>query len=257
MKTLIFSLALFALAVVASAIEPGDVILNEVYFYTKGEETNHYEAVELLVVSDKVNLNNIQITDRDVWYKETEDQCTLNDLGQGFLKSVPSGTLIVIYDGKGEDDIDASDFVLKFYVQSSLFCNATPTGHGFILNDHGDNLHLITQDGRQLDFMKYKPSDAPNPNGGEPGGMSWERGVKGFVDVAPFRQTTGCRFVGDSAELNDYIASWRVYSETYFEDNNLGKPNGGRNTEWINVLRAKASSNQSTASTTPSAPEVK
>ncbi|MBA4148970.1 MAG: hypothetical protein H0X66_12710 [Verrucomicrobia bacterium] len=220
----------------AHAAEPGEIIINEVYFNARGGSTNHVEAVELLVVADKVNLNGIQISDRDFWGAATEDQCTLQDLGQGFLNEVPSGTLVVIYNGFGADEIDSSNYVLRFWAKSSLFCNVSPTGNATQLGDHGDNLHLL-QAGKQLDFVKFRASDRPGQGLGDPGNLGWEKGSNGYIDVGPYRENVGFRFLGDTAELNNYPAAWQVYSETYLKDNNLGKPNGGRNTAWIKSLR--------------------
>ncbi|MFN7138377.1 MAG: hypothetical protein ACK4UN_03455 [Limisphaerales bacterium] len=218
------------------ALEPGDIIINEVYFNARGGTTNHVEAVELLVIADKANLNGLQISDRDFWGAPTEDQCTLNDLGQGFLSAVPSGTLLVIYNGHGQDDTNSSDHTLVFWAKSSLFCNISPTGNATQLGDHGDNLHLL-QLGKQLDFVKFRASDRPGQGKGDPGKLHWENGSEGFIDVGPYRENVGFRFLGDKADLNDYSAAWMVYAETYLVTNNLGKPNGGRNTEWIETLR--------------------
>ncbi len=223
----------------ATALEIGDVTINEVYFSPKGGGQGHHEAVELLVAKDKVDLNGITISDRDFWEKPTEDQCTLQDLGQGFLSSVRSGTLIVIYNGIGEDDTDPNDFVLRFYAKSSLYCNTAPTGNSFKFSNKGDNLHLF-QFSKQLDFVKYRTSDLSTRGIADPGLLEWQGGASGYVDVALTGQSTGFRFLGNRADLNDYPAAWTPYSETYKENNNLGKPNGGVNTEWIRLLREKS-----------------
>ena len=230
----------FAASVPLFAAAPGDIIINEVYFNATDGPTNDVEAVELLVVTDNVDLTGIQISDRDVWNAPSEEQCTLQDLGQGFLRSVPSGTLIVIYDGNGTDDTDASDFVMRFWARSSLYCNVAPTGRALQLGDHGDNLHLI-QGNKQLDFVKYRASDRPGAGKGEPGNLNWEKGREGYIDIGPYRTTRGFRYLGDKADLNDFPVAWQVYSETYLEQNNLGEPNGGRNTTWIEQLRSQHS----------------
>ena len=220
------------------AVQPGDVIINEVYFNTKNE-TNILEAVELLVVKDKLDLNGLQITDRGVWNKATEDQCTLNDLGQGFLNEVSSGVIVVIYNGGGEDDTDASDFVLRFYAKSSLFCNVAPTTNAFRLNDRGDNLHLLHL-GKQIDFLKYRAADFSKQGSGEPGSLNWQNGANGFIEIGKEDENCGFHFLGDKADLNDYPAAWQPYPETYLEKNNLGKPSDGRNAEWVKQLRASS-----------------
>ncbi|MFN7140949.1 MAG: hypothetical protein ACK4UN_16585 [Limisphaerales bacterium] len=226
------------------AIEPGDVIINEVYYHPRTVVTNHYEAVELLVVKDKVDLNGLQLSDRDVWNVPTEYQCTLQDAGKGFLKSVPSGTLIVIYDGKGDDDIDHSDFTLKLYARSSLYCNLGGRTNAFHLGNYGDNLHLMHV-GKQVDFLKYRPNDRPE-RGGDPGSLDWEKGFDGFIDVGLMNENVGFRFIGDKPYLNDFLATWMIYPETYLESDNLGKPNGGRNTAWIEKLRESSSAKAKT-----------
>lgn len=236
---LLLAIWLFASLGVMHGFEPGEIIINEVYFNTSGGPANDFEAVELLVITNGIDLNGLQVSDRNTWFKSTEDQCTLSDLGQGFLAAVPSGTLVVLYNGTGKDDTNASDFVLRFYIKSSLFCNAAPTGNGFQLNDRGDNLHL-TYERQQIDFLQFGSSDETMPPLGEPGGLQWDRSGKGYIDVAPFRHNTGFRFIGDTAEMNDFIATWRVYSETVVEENNLGKPSPGRNAEWVKKLRATA-----------------
>lgn len=240
---LLLSAWLLCSALVVRALGPGDVIFNEIRFNAKGSGDNHFEAVELLVAVEKANLNGLQISDRNIFYEQDEEQCTLNDLGQGFLQNVPAGTLIVVYDGKGTDDIDNSDFVLRFYVKSSLFCNAAPTGKGFALHNGADNLHLI-QNGKQIDFLKYSTVERRNPLSGDPGNLKWEHGATGFIDITA--EDVGFRFMGDSPELNDFLVTWRTYPGS--EDNNFGIPNGGRNTEWINLLRAKSTSGQSASS---------
>ena len=249
MKGWIFSFMLFAAFGAVAATGPGDIIINEIVFRPKGDDELS-ESVELLVVGDKVNANGLRISDRNEWDKETEDQCVLNDLGQGFLSSVRSGTLIVVCNGKGQDDIDASDFVIRLYVKSSLFCNASPTANAFRLHNRGDNIHLLMGT-RQLDFVKFSES-ADRVATGDPGHAKWERGVNGFIDISTVPHHAGFRFMGDSPELNDYLVTWRVYSAD--ENDNVGKPNGGRNTEWINLLRAKSTTTQSASSQEDFAP---
>ncbi|MBA4148819.1 MAG: hypothetical protein H0X66_11955 [Verrucomicrobia bacterium] len=235
------SLWLFTGLCALHAIEPGDVIINEVYFdnYTKDRGTNHFEAVELLVVKDKINLNGLQISDRDIWTVPSEFQCILQDAGQGFLQSVRSGTLLVIYDGAGDDDTDGEDFTITLYARSSLFCNLAGRTNAFYLGNYGDNLHLM-HNNKQVDFIKYRPNNRPE-RGGDPGNLEWDKGFDGFIDVGLSGESTGFRFLGDKQELNAYPAAWQAYSESYFKSNNLGKPNGGRNTVWIEKLRQQSS----------------
>lgn len=241
------SILLIAMAMAAKALQPGDVIINEVRFNPRGSDLAVFEAVEVLVVADKVNLNGLHITDRNFWDKESEEQCTINDMAQGFLTNVRSGTLVTIYAGKGQDDIDPNDFTLTFYVNSSIFCNAAPTGKAFSLYNHGDNIHLLHKR-RQIDFVKYATPERSDGPCGDPGSLKWESGARGFIDISP-EPKAGFRFIADSIELNDYPAAWRTYIGA--EDDNLGKPNGGRNTEWINLLRAKTLYDQSASSDKP------
>ncbi|MFN7139364.1 MAG: hypothetical protein ACK4UN_08505 [Limisphaerales bacterium] len=235
-KSLIYSLCYLIGITGVSAIAPGDVIINEVYFSNKGGGPGHYEAVELLVVADKLNLNGLQISDRDLWHKPAEYQCTINDMGQGFLSSVRSGTLIVIYDGPGTDVIDTNNFVLKLYTQSSLFCNTAPGTNGFSLVNKADNLHLVHLN-KQIDFVKYQVAGANTRAPGDPGTLSWDNGGEGHIVIDADGGSTGFRFLGNKPELNDYPAAWHAYSEKYTKVDNLGKPNGGANTEWIERLR--------------------
>ncbi len=232
---------MLSFALTAKALEPGDVIINEVRFNSIGTGAESSEAVELLVVADKVNLNGLQISDRNEWNKETEEQCILNDLNQGFLTNVRSGTLLVIYAGKGEDKTTGADFTITLHVKSSLFCNASPTGKGFALHNQGDNLHLL-HNGRQIDFVKYATQDRRKNLCGDPGSLKWEGGELGYIDISS-TEITGFRFMGNTVEWNDHPAIWQTYS--HVEDDNLGSPNGGRNTEWINLLRAESTFNQS------------
>ncbi|MBA4149246.1 MAG: hypothetical protein H0X66_14120 [Verrucomicrobia bacterium] len=226
------------------AANPGDVIINEIYFDAKkGLGKSHFEAVELLVVADKLNLNGLQVSDRPIWNVPKNDQCTLQDLGHGFLSAVPSGTLIVIYDGNGTDDTNANDFTLSFYARSSLYCNVAPTGNAFSFRKPGKSLHLLYLNG-QVDFLKYRASNATHNGPADPGKLGWENGVKGYIDVGMIGENVGFRFLGNKADLNDFPAAWMAYSEDYKKDNNLGKPNGGVNTVWIEALRAKASQAQ-------------
>ncbi len=229
------------------AVEPNEVIINEVYFdeFNKDRGTNHFEAVELLVVTDSLDLNGLQVTDRDVWNVPTEFQCILQDAGQDFLRSVPSGTLLVIYNGQGEDDIDAKDFKLSFYAKSSLFCNVVGKTNAFYLGNYGDNVHLLHNE-NQVDYIKYRPNDKP-ARGGDAGKLEWEKGFDGFIDVGKMNDSTGFRYMGDKPEMNSYPATWQAYTETYIESNNLGLPNGGRNTKWIEKLRAGSVSINATA----------
>ena len=235
MKTLVCIIAALSIVFVAHGVEPGDVIINEVRFYPKGQHELAVEAVELLVVKDNCDLNGLQLTDRNEYFRATEDQCTLNDLGRGFLKSVPSGTIIVISDGNGNDDTNASDFVMRFHAKSSLYCNIAPTGHAFQLNNQGDNLHIL-HESRQIDFVQYALNGRLGVSNGQPAGMKWEKEGAGAIEVSDEPLSVGFRFIGDSVELSDFIASWRPF--TVEEDNNVGKPNGGRNSEWIKKLRS-------------------
>src|SRR5688500_11979326 len=110
---------LFASACVLGAAEANDVIINEIYFNPKETWKDQSEAVELLVVKDGVNLNGLIVSDREVWNKRGEEQCLLQDMGQSFLTSVRSGTLIVISKGAGTDDTDPSDFVVRLFAKTS------------------------------------------------------------------------------------------------------------------------------------------
>ncbi len=230
-------LAVFSL----SAVEPEEVIINEVYYWPKGPVVpGHNETVELLVVADQINVNGLQVSDRDVWDKATEGQCTLQDLGQGFLKSVRSGTLIVIHRGEGKDDTDGSDFVLRFYARSSRFCNTAPTTNSFELSNHDDNLHVLHH-GKQVDFLKYRASNPKEERShATSGSLGWDGGEERHIPIGKVQDNTGIRFLGNEPELNDYPASWLAYSEPYLKDNNIGKPNGGANTVWIEGLRKAA-----------------
>ncbi len=211
---------------------PGDVIINEFYWHTTGGGKGHYEAVELLVANPGLDLNGLRITDADEWNAFKEHQCVLEDKGKGFLRNLPPGTLIVIYDGIGKDDVDPSDFLLEFYARSSGYC-FVPTGRAFAMDDRGDDLHLTFRLKRQVDFIKYRSSDYKNFGGGDPGGLPW----KGYIDVGRFRTNAGTRFMGASAPANDDPGLWESYDVIYPIENNLGKPNGGANTGWIMGLR--------------------
>lgn len=239
--TCAFCSILMAIALSTQAVEPGDVVLNEVYFnLLESPEPNHFEAVELLVVQDNLDLNGLQVSDRDIWDRPAEDQCTLQDLGQGFLRGVKSGTLIVLFNGAGEDDTDSSDFLLRFFATSSLYCNVAPTTNAFRIADQGDNLHLL-HSGRQVDFLRYL-SKTSKRRAGEPGTLTWHGGNDGFIEIGDIDENVGFRFHGDKPELNDYPAAWLPYSEPTTKASNLGQPNGGRNTDWIEQLRKKKTS---------------
>lgn len=239
-----FASGLFLLVLIGlgnlNAVEPGDVIINEVYFdnFTRDRGPKHFEAVELLVVADKCDLNGLLISDRDKWNVQTEFQGVLQDAGQGFLRSVRSGTLVVIYDGVGTDDTDPEDFTITLYADSSLFCNLGGRTNAFYLGNYGDNLHLLHND-KQIDFIKFRPNDREE-RGGDPGNLEWDNGIDGFIDTGLMNESTGVRYLGDKPELNDFPVAWQRYNETYFESNNLGQPNGGRNTDWIENLRKGA-----------------
>lgn len=243
----------FVLTILGSlhAVEPGDVIINEVYFdnFAKDLGTNHFDAVELLVVTDKSDLNGLLISDRDIWNVPSEFDGILQDAGQGFLRSVRSGTLVVIYDGTGTDDTDAADFTITLYSDSSLFCNLGGRTNMFLLGNPGDNLHVLHND-HQVDFIKYRPSNKAE-RGGHPGKLGWDKGYDGFIDVGVLNASAGFRYMGDKAELNDYPVAWQPYSESYFITNNLGQPNGGRNTAWIEKLRQSSAKNNGNAAVSP------
>lgn len=229
------------------AVQPGDVIINELYFHpTKGAGKDHIQAVELLVVADKPNLNGLQVSDRPLWNVPKNGQCTVQDLGAGFLDAVPSGTLIVIYNGKGTDDTDVSDFTLSFYAQSSLYCNVAPEGRAFGFRNVGHSLHLLHFN-KQVDFVKYRADDATHHAPSEPGKLSWENGAQGHVPIGKIGENVGIRFLGNKPDLNDFLAAWMPYAEDVKTANNLGEPNGGRNTEWVKALRAKATKPTSSA----------
>ena len=225
-----------------AALEPNDVIINEVYFFPKGPiDPEHCETVELLVVADKVNLNGLQLSDRDIWKEPSESQVTVQDMGQGFLNSVRSGTLIVIYRREGIDDTDGSDFVIRLHARSSLFCNTAPSTNSFELSNHDDNLHLLHQ-GKQIDYVRYRASN-PSPKErsfAQPGALEWENGSQGFIPIGKLQDNVGIRFVGNKPELNNFPAAWVAYPEPYIKRNNIGKPNGAANTVWIEQLRDKA-----------------
>lgn len=223
------------------AVQPYDVIINELYFPPlKPKGKGPLQAVELLVVKEGLNLNGLQVSDRMLWNVPAKDQCTLQDLGRGFLEKVPSGTLIVIYNGKGKDDTNADDFVLTFYAQSSLFCNVAPSGSAFHVRGVGNGFHLLHLN-RQVDFVKFRASDATHKAPADPGKLNWENGVNGHVDVKETGQNLGIRFLGNKPDLNDYPAAWMPYSDKGRDLDTLGKPNGGLNTDWIEELRAKSS----------------
>ncbi len=233
---IVFLFTLLGSALYGRAVAPGEVIINEVYFnLLESPEPNHFEAVELLVVKSGLDLNGLQISDRDIWNRQSEDQCTVQDLGQGFLGNLRPGTLIVLYNGIGTDDTNASDFVLRFYAQSSLFCNSAPHTNSFRIADSGDNLHLLHL-GKQVDFLKYRTKTGKLTSA-DPGELGWDGGVKATIDVGKEDENVGFRFLGDKPELNDYPAAWRPYTEPYLETNNLGEPNGGKNSDWIEKLR--------------------
>ncbi len=225
----------------ASAIEPGDVIASEVYLPVgKLEGKERVQCIEFLVVKDKVDLNGMQLSTRPKWNIPTNDQCTLQDMGSGFLSSVPAGTLLVILNGKGKDDTNSSDFTLSFYAQSSVFCNVAPTGHAFRFGRPGMAFHLLHLN-KQVDFVKYRASDATHSAPADPGTLGWENGVKGHIDFGKFGANVGFRFMGNKPDLNDFPAAWIPYPDAPENSHNLGEPNGGLNTEWIMALRAKAS----------------
>ncbi|MBN2376411.1 MAG: hypothetical protein JXD22_08420 [Sedimentisphaerales bacterium] len=236
---------------------PGEVIINEFYWHTTGNGPDHYEAVELLVTKNDVNLNGVRVSDRNEWNVIDEGQCTINDQGKGFLTGLRSGTLLVIFNGYGEDDTDASDYVLKLYAQSSPYCDVGATGEAFLLNDKGDNLHLSQGDTEQLDFIKYRSSDYKETGGGDPGKCIWKGGKDGYIDVGTYRLNTGTRYMGNSIEGNDEPKQWENYIETYPMSNNLGLPNGGPNSDWIQALRDKSAavSNPSGAKAETSEPQ--
>lgn len=221
------------------AVEPDEVIINELYFSPKGGGPGHFETVELLVVANELDLNGLQVSDRDFWNRQTEEQCTLQDLGQGFLAAVRSGTLLVIHRGEGTDDTDPSDFLLRFYAKSSLFCNTAPTTNAFKFSNQEDNLHLLHRGGDQVDFIKYRASNRKNQGSSEPGVLEWENGAKGCISIGLIDENVGVRFLGNKPELNNFPAAWQAYSETYRVSDNIGKPNGGLNTQWINELRQR------------------
>lgn len=233
-----FLIALFLFAAsTLGAVQPGDVIINEVYFGAPREaEKDSLQVVELLVVTDGSNLNGLQVSDRPRWNVPDKGQCTLQDSGLGFLSAVGSGTLLVIYNGSGTDDTNAVDHLLIFYAQSSLFCNLAPTGEPFSFAKAGDGMHLLHL-GKQVDFVKYRVTSAPSPGQADPGKLNWENGAKGHINIGNLGDNVGFRFLGNKPELNDYLATWMPYSEQYKTANNLGQPNGGVNTEWVKALR--------------------
>ncbi len=240
LKNVVFVVFLMSLSTLR-AFQPGDVIFNEVHFDSnKPADKGILSAVELLVVADKADLNGLQVTDRPFWNVPKNDQCTLQDLGRGFLGTVRSGTLIVIYNGKGQDDTDGEDFVMTFYARSSLFCNVAPTKSAFDLAPVGRGIHLLHL-GAQVDFVKYRASNAEHFAPAHPGKLKWEKGADGHIAIGKIGENMGVRFYGDKPDLNDFPIAWFPYSETHKKDNNLGLPNGRANTRWINALRDKAS----------------
>jgi glycerophosphoryl diester phosphodiesterase len=239
MRKLAFLSTLLLGAACATAARPGDVIINEFYWHTTGGGEGHFEGVELLVVNDKVDLNNVVITDRDTFDAPTgEDRAVLNDGGTGALAAIPKGTLVVVYGGAGKDDVDPSDGVIRLYAQSSKLCDARPTGYPFKLNDEGDNLHLFQVGGEQLDYLRYKASDKSPKGKPDAGAQKWGNGsADAAIDVGAFRVNADTRYTGDTADGNNDPASWVSTNKTTLVDDNLGKPNGGKNTEWIARLR--------------------
>ncbi len=93
---------------------------------------------------------------------------------------------------------------------------------------------------KQIDFVKYRPAGSTGPGHGNPGGLYWDQGVESYIEVDADGGSTGFRFLGNKAELNDYPAAWQAYPEKYTKLDNLGKPNGGINTEWITRLREQS-----------------
>ncbi|QQE13465.1 hypothetical protein JD969_08415 [Planctomycetota bacterium] len=220
----------------ASAKVNQGVIINEFYWHTTGGGDGHYEAVELLVIDPNQNLNDLSVSDRNTWNKVSENTVTINDNNKGFLQNLKPGTLIVIYNGKGTDDIDASDYKIHIYAQSSEYATLQNNKYAFKLNDKGDNLHLFTSN-QQLHFIKFRSNEYPKEGDGHPGEISWRGGKNGFIDVGLYRLNAGTKFIGKGYGQSVQHSFWQSYSLTYPVANNLGISNGDKNSEWIASLR--------------------
>ena len=234
-KYSLISLCFFFLSSISFAALQKNVIINEFYWHTTGGGKDHYEAVELLVLKPNLDLNNLCLSDRNTFDKVSENVVTLNDNKQGFLKNLKPGTLIVIYNGEGKDDVDSSDYIIRLYSKSSPF--ATNAGkNSFSLNDKGDNLHIY-KGKTQYHFIKYRSSDYPKEGDGRPGKIPWKGGKSNYINTGLFRLNAGTKFASNSYEKSLQPHYWESYSIIYPLKNNLGLSNGGENSKWIASLR--------------------
>ncbi len=222
----------------AQTAERGDIIINELYWHNTAGGEDHFEAVELLVLRD-LDLHQLVLTDAHRWQTpklgKGEHRLELDDAGTGALRHVRAGTLVVIYDGAGSDDLDGSDHVLKIYAHTSPHARMGSTGHAFRLVDKGDHLH-VGQGDEHLHMVRYRAQEYRDMRGGDPGTLPWGNGC---VDVGPYRLNAGSRFVEDSWREANKPKHYQSYQLTYPVVDNLGWPNGGDNTEWIAELRGQ------------------
>ncbi|MBW4512023.1 MAG: DUF4347 domain-containing protein [Scytonematopsis contorta HA4267-MV1] len=199
----------------------GDVIINE---FSQGSDGGK-EWVELLVVTDGLNLQNVQFVDTDT----TGQRVSVTLSGTGFA-SLKAGTLIVLYNGADPDGTITPDTTYNpatgdYVLQISSLNNS---GSFRVTRNNGWD----TTFGAFFDGGTADPPRLLNASGTEIYRLPRANPGNATTTV-PVKRASA--FLGNTAAGATNATNWS--SDFPSPGANPGSPNGGANTTWINSLR--------------------
>ncbi|GEM_PF-1847938 len=229
------------LAVLGSTPVPGDVIFNE---YMSDNDSNGNDFIELLVLTDGVDLRGLRISDNELITSSGVQTLNTNEavyvLGTDpYLANVPAGVTIAIWalaTGVTTDTVAdpfASDWSMTLCPGTGV--TATTDGLGGSLNlglaAGGEALYLYLpgpdgssagDDNIYLDFVSFESDGGEAP--------------AGLVDINLPSIADNAYYTGNTAAGNDLAANWTRYDGAPNASTTAGEANPGQDLSGLRIV---------------------